>query len=394
MPKKLLFPEDARAWLRRRYDNQHRHWLGGQGSWPLSVTLGHPAEKLVAEDPALVRGWIGEWSSWKGGGELHWIDRQWPHLGYQRLPARLDLSGPLEVAQAVGEAARYQRATERYLNLVKTWPMLQNANQLTRYFDVLADYAERDFARLLALLSWFEQHPGSGLYLRQLPVEGMDTKWIDSKRRALVTDLLQGIHGAAGIADFYDLCGLRRVPHRVRVRVLCARLRKTTGGLADIEAPIDQLAALRIAPERAIIVENLETGLALPEIAGCIALMKLGNAVSALAEIPWLRSTDALYWGDIDTHGFAILDHARGALPGLRSVLMDEATLLAHRALWVLEPTPYPEAELPWLTPKERAVFDQLKANTWGQSVRLEQERIPWSAAITALHNALEHRLS
>jgi hypothetical protein len=392
MPKKLLFPEDARAWLRRRFDHQHRRWLSGGGTWPLSVTLGNPAEKLVAEDPGSVRGWVEAWSQYRGGGELLWVERQWPHLGEQRLPERLSLPSALELAQVVGETVRYQRAAERYARLVQTWPALQTTAQLARHFEVLADYPEQDFRRLWALLTWLVEHPSSGLYLRQLPVEGMDTKWIDSKRRAVVTDLVQGMRQMASASDFYDLCGLRRAPHRVRLRLLCPRLRESIGGLGDIEAPIDQLAHLRLTPERVIIVENLETGIALPDLAGSVAFMKLGHAVSVLAAIPWLQNIEALYWGDIDTHGFAILDRARTALPRLRSVLMDEATLLAQRALWGQEQTPYPEADLPRLTPNEHAVFDGLRANVWGQGVRLEQERIPWPAAMAALREALQFR--
>ena len=68
-----------------------------------------------------------------------------------------------------------------------------------------------------------------------------------------------------------------------------------------------ELRELTIAPKRAIIVENLETGLALPDIPATVAFMRLGNAVSLLSELPWLHDCTALYWGDIDTHGFVIL---------------------------------------------------------------------------------------
>lgn len=37
------------------------------------------------------------------------------------------------------------------------------------------------------------------------------------------------------------------------------------------------------------------------------------------------------YWGDLDTHGSAILDRLRAWLPQTRSFLMDRETLLDHR---------------------------------------------------------------
>ena len=63
-----------------------------------------------------------------------------------------------------------------------------------------------------------------------------------------------------------------------------------------------------------------------------------GYAVPVLQPLGWLASLDLVYWGDIDTHGFAILDRLRHRLPRARSILMDRATLLApsgpvgHRA--------------------------------------------------------------
>lgn len=388
MAKKLLSADAARAALRRRYDAQQRAWLAGEGNWPLSIPLGDPTEKTVAHDPQLVREWVDDWSGWSDGGEVQWVERQWPRLGTQRLPARLVLGSPSDVARVVGDAARFECASERYAMLVTRWSALSGSPQLTRHFDALADYADEDFRRLVALLAWLDEHRRSACYLRQLPIEGMDTKWTDARRRALVTDLLQASRGLAGPQDFHDLCGLRRPSLRLRLRLLCPELRRSLGGLGDVEAPIEQVAGLDLQPERALIVENLETGIALPDVPRCVAFMKLGFGASLLGQIPWLQRTDAAYWGDLDTHGFAILHHARAALPSIRSILMDETTLLQNRALWGREPTPYANAELAHLTTDERALFEKLRTNAWGHGVRLEQERVPWPTALRALREA------
>ena len=103
--------------------------------------------------------------------------------------------------------------------------------------------------------------------------------------------------------------------------------------------PLAELSLLNLTPSVAIVVENVNTGIALPEIPGAVAFMGLGNAVGVLACLPWLQDIDALYWGDIDTYGFLILEQAKRALPRLRSVLMDEETLLTHRSLWGRSPS-------------------------------------------------------
>lgn len=141
-------------------------------------------------------------------------------------------------------------------------------------------------------------------------------------------------------------------------------------------------------------MENLDTGMALPDIAGTVGIMKLGNAVSALGTVPWLQGINAVYWGDIDTHGFAILDRARKALPQLRSVLMDEATTLRYQNLWGTEPAQTTNFVLEHLNEHELAVYGALKANTWGQKVRLEQERLPWERCLEVLKGTLSLSLN
>ena len=63
MAKKLLLPKDAREHLLRRYNNQHKAWLLGDGQWPLSIALGIPTEKDVASDVLSVREWVDAWCS-------------------------------------------------------------------------------------------------------------------------------------------------------------------------------------------------------------------------------------------------------------------------------------------------------------------------------------------
>ena len=72
-------------------------------------------------------------------------------------------------------------------------------------------------------------------------------------------------------------------------------------------------------------------------------------------------------------------------MPGLASILMDEETLLSHRALWVAETEQDPAADFPLFTARERAVYQGLRQQRWGRNVRLEQERIAWNHAWEAL---------
>lgn len=389
MPKKLLSPEAARDFLVRRFRNQHQSWLMGEGTWPLTVNLGIPTEKDIAEDAAAVRAWASAWQSRTEPGEVVFEDRQFARLGRHRLPVSLSMENAGAVAKAVGESRRWEIARDRYRQMVIRWPVMAQHKTLASWFDVLADYSSEDFKRLVMLLAWLEANPKSDFYLRQLPVEGLDTKWLE-RRTSLVADLLRSLREVIDDnGDVYRLFGLRKPEHRIRLRILCPTLRQGVGGLSDIEAPVAELAALPIVPKIVVVVENLATGLALPDLPGTVAIMRLGNAVSALEMLRWLPEKGVMYWGDIDTHGFAILDRARRVVPQLQSILMDEEMLLSHRPYWGREPSQCPDISLDVLTESERSVYNNLRANRWEVCVRLEQERLNWGAAMETLKKAL-----
>lgn len=385
MAKKLLSPDDVRSAVRRSYQLHHRGWLAGEGAWPLVVALGKPTERDVIADAALMRGWVEAWRAFPEPAWVRWLEMQWPKLGCQHVPSHVEVPSALAAAALADDEERFERARARHAQCLAAWPALAGTAVLARAFDVLADYADADFIRLVQLVSWLLAHPRSGCALRQLPVPGLDTKWIDGKRKTLAAEWLAALRGEPAAAGFYEVCGLKPPPVRLRMRVLCPALREALAGLCDVEAPLEELARLPLAPSRVLVVENLESGLALPDLPGCVAFVRLGNAVNLLSQLGWLAGRPVSYWGDIDTHGFAILDRARASLGDVSSVLMDEGTLLGCRELWGQEPVQCTPSELPHLTASERAVFDGLRAQRWGQRVRLEQERIPWGRVVEAL---------
>ncbi len=391
----MKFPDDVQKELKRRFKNKHREWLEAsdypvqleQSVSPLEVTLGVPTENQALKQVEDVRAWVVAWQSWNGVGSLSWGERRWRKLGTQPVPEKLLLSGPGEVAQWIGEADRWDRAQQRYRDLIGRWPQL--SNKLPRYFPILADYNEGDYWRLIDMVAWIEKNPASDLYPRQLPVSGLDSKWLE-KRRGLLADLVDAVRGESSTeGDFYGRCGLKAPPQLIRLRILDCSLRQRIGGLSDISAPWEQLAELDLPVSSVFIVENLQTGLAFDDLPESIVIMQLGYGVDVLGRLPWIAKAQCIYWGDLDTHGFAILNRARSYLPELKSVLMDEAILRNHQDLWVEEKDQHAAETLPLLTDPEQSVYQAIKHNTWGQNVRLEQERIDWDVAWKTLQQAI-----
>lgn len=386
----MKLPNDVHALLRRRFDNRHRDWFDAPDAgedWPLTIPLGVPTEQAAKARLDVALAWVRAWQTWRGAGLLQWTERQWRTLGTQRMPESLRLGGAHDVAAWLDEVERWDRAGRRQADMVRCWPML--TGRLGRFFDVLADYSDSDFERLIATLAWLERHPVSGLYLRQLPIAGIDTKWIEV-RKAVLAEMLCHITDRTNIpGDFYTLCGLRRPPLRLRMRVLDPALRARVGGFCDLTVPIEELEQLNLAPTHVVIVENLQTGLAFEDLPGTVLFMALGYGVDLLSRVSWVRRASIFYWGDIDTHGFAILNLLRAQLPTVRSLFMDEPTLLVHRSLWTSEPSQHAAHELPHLDPAEHALYHALKLHTLGSAVRLEQERISWDVAWPTLIDAL-----
>ncbi len=391
----MKFPDDVQKELKRRFNNRHRKWLEASGNpenpgeiaWPLEITLGIPTENQAMKQVEDVRAWVAAWQSWNGVGSLSWSDRRWRKLGTQPVPEKLLLASAGEVAQWIGEVDRWDRAQQRYRDLIGRWPQL--ANRLPRYFAILADYSEADYQRLVDMVAWIEKNPASSLYPRQLPVSGLDSKWLE-KRKGLLADLVDSVQGeSSSEGDFFQRCGLKAPLQLIRLRILDNSLRQRVGGLSDLSVPWEQLAELDLPVSNVFIVENLQTGLAFNDLPRAVVIMHLGYGVDVLARLPWVARAHCIYWGDLDTHGFAILNRARSYLPELKSVLMDEATLRNHQNLWVEEKDQHAAETLPLLTGPEQAVYQAIKRNAWGQNVRLEQERIVWDVAWKILQQVI-----
>ena len=243
----------------------------------------------------------------------------------------------------------------------------------------------RDWCQLLDIVEWLQEHPRPGLYVRQMDVAGVDTKFVEQHRGTLAELLDLALPagsidasrtGASGFAQRY---GFKPKPERVRFRILdrdCALLPWRDGDDSqELTLGVEDFAALDLPVRRVIITENEINYLALPPLGGTIAIFGSGYGFDALARAAWLSRCPMHYWGDIDTHGFAILDQLRGHLDDVDSLLMDVRTFLRFKSLWVNERNPTLR-DLPRLSMSERELYDDLRNDKYGPSLRLEQERI------------------
>ncbi len=256
---------------------------------------------------------------------------------------------------------------------------------LERPHDVLS--LADQWQQLVATVLWIDSRAAPHHYLRQIDVPGVGTKFIERHQRTLARLLDRQlspdrIDTAYPMADFAGRYKFRRKPQYVRYRWLEPDRR--TAGFTELSVRVDELAVAAPDAETVVIIENETTYLALPSIPKAIAIFGGGYALTRLDVLAWPVERRVHYWGDIDTHGFAILARLRERFPHVRSLLMDRATLLAHESQWVREPSPI-TAPLELLTAEETDLYRDLVEDALGDAVRLEQERIRFGAVEAAL---------
>lgn len=434
-------PQDLCARAAAAYRRSAAAWAvdpAAAGSARVVLGLAPPTEREALSGAQDVAAWAAAWRAWEARHDVvvERRTRSWASLGAQRVPVRAVLTGADAIAAAAGRADDWERARDRATRLLALGrahgpsgetgrPALATAVRLV--IGAVASYGDDDVERLLAALAWFADNDASGLYLRQVPVAGMDSKWLERHRWVLrsLVPVLRGLDARAGgpagapgpaaPGGLEEALGLRPLPAVCRIRLLDRGL--VPGAPRDMSAPIDEIDRLwapppapapqRTAPphppggpEAVVVVENLATFLALEERPGAVAVWGHGYSAAALARIGWLRGASTLvYWGDLDVDGLRILAALRAAAPRARSFAMDAATLRRWRRLAVPDPgagagrspgagrppgaaSPDPPDRL---TEPEREAWEVLA----GGGLRLEQERIAWDWACARLDAAL-----
>ncbi|HNC51455.1 MAG TPA: DUF3322 domain-containing protein [Accumulibacter sp.] len=372
---------DLRAQVQRLWDRGDllRAVASDAVSWPLRLSLKTPGAADLSDRFEAVRDWVRALAD-TPHVRIEW--RDWNHRvqGMQRLPAAVWVDSAHDALAVIGMAREARRFDALWQQTAAAQPAL--LSWLSRRPRQALDLADR-WQRLLAVVAWLQAHPRPGVYMRQVDAPGVDSKFIETHRGVLGELLDLALppatidSGATGITQFARRFGFLDKPVRIRFRLLDPALPGLPGctGLPDITLDAGSFADLALPVERVFITENETNFLAFPPLAGAIVVFGAGYGWEALARAAWLHPCRLHYWGDIDTHGFAILDQLRGHFPQVASFLMDRDTLLAHRLHWGQEPEPARQ-DLLRLTTQEEAVYDELRFDRLQSRLRLEQERV------------------
>ncbi len=387
MPSNWTRPADVRAALGRKWQSGSllSGFAIGQDWEPLGIPLRGPAPGEIGERLGEVQEWAGDWQrAGRGPLRVEYKKVGGRHVGSNMIPCRAWMDTYDQVWALLGVRGEVRRFTELADSARASCPRL--VSWVTCH-PMKALRLESRWEEILGTVRWIDERQQPGMYLRQVDVPGVDTKFIE-RHRGVLAELLDlqldpdRIDAAA--ADFAGRYRFRRKPGYVRFR--CAG----PDGFSELSVRADEFTAPPPGITRAYVLENEITYLAFPLTDGAMVVFGGGYAVPVLAPLGWLADLDLVYWGDIDTHGFAILNRLRQRFPHARSMLMDRATLLAHRDQWVTEPSPS-AASLELLDAEEAALHRDLVAGRLGPSVRLEQERVGFDMIEQAVAHSRAH---
>ena len=380
---------DIRAFVLRRWAQGNLLVPAAEQTFPWHVRCSRPTTRDLSDKFDEVRTWIRalyESSAEQTGAgyTIDWVEVRHRQLGANRIPGGVAIPTLDDALALIGKRKEYERfqklsaLTEARIPQLSSW-LVRRPLAALEHVNI--------WERLLMVVQWFCAHPRPEIYVRQIDLPGIDTKFVEDNRN-LLAELLDAalptacVNPAATPRQFELRYGLRPKPSLVRFRILDPGM--ALQGLTDIATPAAEFARLNLPVKRVFITENEINGLCFPAFSESLVIFGLGFGLSRLSECQWLHHKSVVYWGDIDTHGFAMLDRLRAILPQVQSLLMDEETLMLHQAHWVTEPQPH-VGVLSRLTDVEQALYTGLSTQRFGINVRLEQERIGYGWMQTRL---------
>ncbi len=385
---KYISTNEIKAKLLKRWHGFHWHrlFLAEESIGELSVKLPKVTDKQLLHEFPAVKAWLDDLAKLERhqGVSLQRQAFSYHSMGKQVMPVAVCFADIEALARYLGQWQHWQQLIRTFEQVAEALPQLK---VWLRTNLKLVDKYHSSWPRLIKVCEYFLANPQPGCYLRQLDIEEVDTKFIEQHKgviRSLLDEILPAEminHSITKMSEhgFERRFHLRFDQPTVRFRLLDSQLCHEFHGASDLSLPLEQFANLDLMIDRVFITENKINGLVFPMVNNAIVIFGLGYGIRTLKEVSWLSGCQIYYWGDIDTHGYAMLSQLRGYFPSTRSLLMDEATLTRCRSAWGVEQKTHLAEQLEHLTDAELKVFRGLKENKWQRNLRLEQELIPLS---------------
>lgn len=307
------------------------------------------------------------------GLNIKYQEFNFKNIGTQKLPVEVVFNSVKELLEFIDKKDELDRFVKIYNMTVGIFPKLKGLVLQKPFFFL---NQEERLDKLFLVCEFFINNPMPNIYLRELSISGVDTKFVEQNKKTIDTLLVVLLKENSYKKEIVKLSNygfekkyfLKYPLPLVRFRILDER--KKIFNLTDLSLTIDEFKMLNIEVKNIFIVENKMTMLSFLDMKNSIVIFGSGYGVEILKDIDWLREKNIYYWGDIDNDGFAILSMLRGYFKDTKSIFMDKDTIDKFIEFSVTQDATS-QKELKHLTPSEQKIYKSLR-----DGFRLEQEKI------------------
>lgn len=316
------------------------------------------------------------------GYQIEWTKTSFQRIGEQTIPTRIYFESLKDYLHFTNSEEEYKRFVQNYQLISTSIPELKEWTlyQITKVSE------HKTWKESLLVCKYFLSNPEPNLYIRQLPID-VHTKYIQENKTILSSLLEFLLKDKCNQSEkqFEKKFHLKHQEPLIRIRFLDTKL-SIAQNLSDVSVPLSEFHSLEILCKFILVVENLMNFLTLPNLPNTISIWSGGGfSISYLKKVQWLKNKQFYYWGDIDVHGFQILNQFRNYFSNTYSLMMDKNTL---DKIWKDKITESPTTsvlDLPHLTDSEKILYEFIRENR----IRLEQEKIPQDYAESQIRKAL-----
>ena len=387
LPNTVLGILHKKEWENRRNLKQR---LLNQRPFPIEISLKVPTDQQARDNLGHFHAFFKAWTDFAYPELVEWQERQYRQLSEQRVPVKLRIFSLQQLTELLGA----EQQLENWLNKISSFlqqSFVHDRHQhrlfqtLIHHLEQIERYSQQEWQWLIQLIEQLKPNIGAGLYLRALPLSAVNTKFLE--QNLLLTEVIcnvlydDEIVLAGGLLAWLDC--LDSPKGWLTIKPVCPNVQEKLGGLPVFQLSTEVLDQFELPAERIIVVENIQSGLACPNLENSIVVCGGGKNISWM-NAKWLQHKQVFYWGDIDSEGLNILSMVRQKIPHVIALMMDEATVLQFQNHMVDEPDSI-FSEPQYLTADELKLFHDLRAQTF-KNRRLEQERI----SVDWVHRYLE----
>jgi len=335
--------------------------------------------KKFEENISRLANFYSSWQESSIGEFTVWSEKTFQKWGTQKYPKELKFKSIEDLFVAVEMESEFYTFLKKLESLTSYNEKLENLTKsCSQWFSGINI---EEVQHLLSVVEWFKNNPTSGLYMRQVDVQGVHTKWIESNKTTIFS-ALKILNDEQTDKNFEEYTGLRKPPQTVRLRIFGSKLIEYFRGLTDLSVPINDLNiigdSIKNYCRSIVILENETPGLYFDGIDEGICIFGMGNAVTSLCKVEFISKFDHIYYiGDLDVEGLYILNRLRKKIPQVSSICMDVQSFKKYKDSAVVYSPNISGESIDMLNDSEVHLFNYLiKQSDNNLESRLEHEYI------------------